>query len=151
LWRDSGAGRTRKIWVVNSLSCDHFMIGGSPVPPYCPMRRLESCSTGCSGLRTDLPLSLTLRGFLPWARLLTSFFTFGHEFSTFWAPLLLVVQRWIQIVRRSVVHRRNRLIQHSLHLKKQVIHNKWFSDKLGRSCGDFCNRTRQIAGHDHHW
>ena len=28
LWRDSGAGRTTKIWVVNSLSCDHFMIGG---------------------------------------------------------------------------------------------------------------------------
>jgi hypothetical protein len=33
---------------MNSFAGDYFMIGGSPVPPNCPMRRFESCSNGCS-------------------------------------------------------------------------------------------------------
>ncbi len=45
--------RQRQLWaesypITGKVPDDHFMIGGSPAPPYCPIRRLASCSNGCS-------------------------------------------------------------------------------------------------------
>src|SRR5688572_19724166 len=63
----------------DEVVCYFFIIGGSPAPPNCPMRRLESCSKGCSvcGLISRCLLRFDVFFWEP--ACLPLFFAFGIE------------------------------------------------------------------------